>query len=58
MGKLPDYMTYRRTKLKEKKNMKINYTLEITKNLPRQDFSKTRSKLQEAYVPDPIEKQL
>ena len=56
MGKLPDYMTYRRTKLKEKKNMKINYTLEITKNLPKQDFSKTRSKLQEAYVPDLIEK--
>lgn len=27
---LPDYMTYRRNKLKERKNMKIEYTLEIT----------------------------
>lgn len=34
-SKLPDYMTYRHNKLKEKKNMKIAYTYEITKNLPK-----------------------
>ena len=50
--KLPDYMTYRRNKVKEKKNMKINYTLEITKNLPKQNFSKTKSKISKTIIPD------
>ena len=55
MNKLPDYMTYRKQKLNERKNMKINYTLQITNNLPKPDFSKTKPKYDFNAVPDVVE---
>ena len=58
VDKLPDYMTYRRQKLNERKNMKINYTLQITQNLPKPDFSKTKAKYDFNAVPDMVEKSL
>lgn len=58
LNKLPDYMTYRRKKLEEKKNMKVNYTLDITSALPRPNYAKTKSKIVDMVVPDDIEKSL
>ena len=58
VDKLPDYMTYRRQKLNERKNMKINYTLQITQNLPKPDFSKTKAKYDFNAVPDIVETSL
>ena len=55
VNKLPDYMTYRRQKLNERKNMKINYTYQITSNLPKPDFSKTKAKYDYNAVPDNVE---
>ena len=51
-------MTYRRDKIKEKKNMKVQYTLDITDNLPKPNYSKVKSKLKDANVPDEVEKTL
>ena len=51
-------MTYRRKKLEEKRNMKVNYTLDITSALPRPNYGKTKSKIVDMVVPDDIEKSL
>lgn len=51
-------MTYRNDKLKKKKNQKINYTLDITQNLPRPNYTKLKSKFQREPISDALESQL
>ena len=55
---MPDYMTYRKERIAKRKGNKIQYTLEITQNLPKPNFNKARAKILRSHVPDALENQL
>ena len=58
LQELPDYMTLRQNRMKEKKAKQLNYTLDITNGLPKPNYKNVKSKLHDSIVPDAVEKSL
>lgn len=51
-------MTFRNNNINKKKNKTIKYTLDITQNLPKPDYTKSKSRFKSATITDALETQL
>ena len=54
--KLPEYMTYRKQRIDERKKTKVNYSLAVTKTLPRPNYEKTKPRYRtNLAIPDQLD---